>query len=416
MNILLVGGGGREHALGWKLAASSRVSRLISLPGNPGLARLGPVIGNVAANAAPAVANEAMSQAADLVVIGPEAPLAAGVVDELVRKGIPVWGPNQAAARLESSKTFAKQVMDQAGVATAAWARFDEARSALTHLDARPGPYVIKADGLAAGKGVLVTSERAEAAAWVTRCLSGGFGTAGATIVIEDFLDGPEVSVFALCAGTQVVPLEPARDYKRLLDHDRGPNTGGMGAFSPVADLPHGLIDEVVATVFAPVLRQMAERGDPYTGFLYAGLVLTSSGPKVLEFNCRLGDPETQVVLPRLKTDLVDLIEAGLAERLTSVTARWSDRAAVNVVLAAAGYPDDPRRGDSIEVPPESEDQLLFHAGTALDGGDLVTAGGRVLNAVGLGASLAQARGAAYELADRIRFTGKQYRRDIAAS
>ncbi|HEY7564578.1 MAG TPA: phosphoribosylamine--glycine ligase [Acidimicrobiia bacterium] len=414
MKVLLVGGGGREHALGWKLVRSERVSRLISLPGNPGLAQLGAVVDDVDPMATVAVAEVAVREGVDLVVVGPEAPLAAGLVDELVRSKIPTWGPNRAAARLESSKTFAKQVMDQAEVPTADWAGFTDPAPALSYLDALPGPYVVKADGLAAGKGVLVSTDRAEAKAWVMKCLEGGFGTAGTTIVIEDHLAGPEVSVFAMCAGTDVIPLEPARDYKRLGDGDQGPNTGGMGAFSPVTDLPVDLVSDVVGTVFRPVLSHMAAQGSPYTGFLYAGLVLTGSGPKVLEFNCRLGDPETQVVLPRLETDLVDLIEAGLDGDLSSVAVGWSDRVTVNVVVAAAGYPDDPRRGDLIELPAVAENQILFHAGTSIMNGALVTAGGRVLNAVGLGPSLSDARESAYELADAIGFPGKQYRRDIA--
>lgn len=415
MKILLIGGGGREHALGWKLSQSPRVRTLLSLPGNPGLAQLGPTVEGIEPTSAGAVGEATAGLGVDLVVVGPEAPLAAGVVDVMIRKQIPVWGPTRSAARLETSKAFAKDVMDRAGVATAAWAGFDNEDAAIDYLSSRPGPYVVKADGLAAGKGVLVTEDRNAAVGWVRRCLEGGFGQAGATVVIEEFLDGPEVSVFALCAGTVVTPLEPARDYKRLLDRDRGPNTGGMGAFSPVPDMPEGLVEHTVDRVMKPVLSQMAADGHPYTGFLYAGLVLTDHGPQVLEFNCRLGDPETQVVLPRMDSDLVDLIEAGLDSKLAGIECSWNSDAVVSVVLATTGYPESPRSGDLIKLPQAGERELIFHAGTALVDGRLVTSGGRVVSAVGLGDDLDDARKRAYELADRITFAGKQYRGDIAS-
>lgn len=353
--------------------------------------------------------------AVDLVVVGPEAPLAAGLVDAFARDKIPVWGPNRAAARLESSKQFAKDVMDRAGVATARWEAFTEEAPALAYLRATEAPYVVKADGLAAGKGVLVTADIEAATDWVRRCMGGEFGPSGTTVVIENFLEGPEVSVFALCSGTDVVALEPARDYKRLLTGDEGPNTGGMGAYSPVSDLPPGLIEHAIDKVMKPVLATMATDGSPYTGFLYAGLVLTSDGPQVLEFNCRLGDPETQVVLPRMEADLVDLIEAGVTGSLGTVSCHWSTAAAVNVVLAAPGYPDQRQSGQPVHLPPLDEGELIFHAGTTLEGKRLLTSGGRVLNAVGVGANRDEARRRAYRLADRIRFSGKQYRTDIAS-
>ena len=415
MRILLVGGGGREHAIGWKLRQSSRVDRLMSLPGNPGLAELGAVIEGIDLNNIAGVATMAGQLGVDLVVVGPEAPLAAGLVDALDRDKIPVWGPNRAAARLESSKKFAKEVMDRAGVATARWEAFTAEGPALAFLEANPAPYVVKADGLAAGKGVLVTQDREAAGDWVRRCFGGEFGPAGKTVVIEDYLDGPEVSVFALCAGTDVIGLEPARDYKRLLAGDEGPNTGGMGAFSPVSDLPQGLVEDTIEQVMKPVLATMAADGSPYTGFLYAGLSLTSDGPRVLEFNCRLGDPETQVILPRMDTDLVDLIEAGVSGSLGAMTCDWSELAAVNVVLAARGYPDQRHAGDQIRVPALDEGELVFHAGTTLEGKQLKTSGGRVLSAVGLGRSVEEARRRAYGLADRIKFPGKHYRSDIAS-
>jgi phosphoribosylamine--glycine ligase len=414
MKVLLIGGGGREHALGWKLAQSGQLSKLISLPGNPGLAEIGEVIEGVDPTNAGAVAQVAGQLAVDLCVVGPEGPLAAGVADTLSAARIPVWGPTRAAARLESSKTFAKEIMDRAGVATARWGSFTESGPALAYLAGQTGPFVVKADGLAAGKGVLVTPDREAAAAWVRDCLQGRFG--GSTVLIEEYLEGPEVSVFALCAGTDAVGLEPARDYKRLLDGDQGPNTGGMGSYSPVGDLPVGLVDATIDRVVRPVLATMAEEGSPYTGFLYTGLVLTPSGPQVLEFNCRLGDPESQVVLPRLGTDLIDLIEAGLTGSLTRLALEWSSEAAVNVVLAASGYPDQPRVGDPIRIGNLPDHSLVFHAGTHREGGRLLSAGGRVLNAVGTGPTLEKARQTAYEAVDAIKLPGRQYRQDIAAS
>ena len=410
-----MGGGGREHAIGWKLHQSSRVDRLMSLPGNPGLAELGSVIEGIDLNNVGGVATMAGQLGVDLVVVGPEAPLAAGLVDALDRDRIPVWGPNRAAARLESSKKYAKEVMDRAGVATARWEAFTTEDPALAFLEANPAPYVVKADGLAAGKGVLVTEDRAAAGDWVRRCLGGEFGPAGKTVLIEEYLDGPEVSVFALCAGTDVIGLEPARDYKRLLTGDQGPNTGGMGAFSPVSDLPEGLVDDTIDQVMKPVLATMEAEGSPYTGFLYAGLSLTAGGPKVLEFNCRLGDPETQVILPRMDTDLVDLIEAGVSGSLGAATCDWSGLAAVNVVLAARGYPQQRHAGDSIKLPALDDGELVFHAGTSREGKQLKTSGGRVISAVGLGSSIEEARRRAYGLADRIKFPGKQYRSDVAS-
>jgi phosphoribosylamine--glycine ligase len=390
------------------------LERLISLPGNPGLAELGPVLASADPTNPEAVAETAIRLGADLVVVGPEAPLAAGVVDELDRSGIPVWGPTRAAARLESSKSFAKAIMDRAGVATAAWHRFDEVAPALAHLAGREGPYVVKADGLAAGKGVLVTEDRAEAGEWVRRCLGGGSGSAA--VVIEDYLEGPEVSVFALCAGEGAVALEPARDYKRLLDGDRGPNTGGMGAYSPVTELPPDLVTHTLERVIRPVLEAMAEDGNSYRGFLYAGLVLTAGGPRVLEFNCRLGDPETQVVLPRLSTQLLDLVELGMSGKLETAVVEWKEEAAVNVVIAAPGYPDHPRRGEPVEVGPLPAEVTVFQAGTERRGEQLVSAGGRVLSVVGRGASLAVARENAYRGVEAVDLPGKQFRTDIAAA
>ena len=285
MRVLLVGSGGREHAIGWKLAQSSRVTELVSLPGNPGLAELGPIVEGISPGDVGAVAAMARIHGVDLVVVGPEDPLAAGIADALIRLGIPVFGPTRAAARLESSKTFAKEMMIRAGVPTGAYSRFTEPEEAVAHLESTDGPYVVKADGLAGGKGVLVTDSRSDAVDWARRWIETG------PVVVEEYLEGPEVSVFAVCTESGAIGLEPARDYKRLLDGDAGPNTGGMGSYSPVPDLPEGLVDQTIETVIAPTLEQMQKNGNRFSGFLYAGLVLTEQGPKVLEFNVRLGDP-----------------------------------------------------------------------------------------------------------------------------
>ena len=413
MRILLLGSGGREHAMAWKLAQSPRTESVTSLPGNPGMAQIGPVIDGIDVTDAGAIAMMTKQLGFDLVVIGPEAPMAAGVSDALVEAGVPVFAPSKYAAQLESSKSFAKEIMDRSGVPTAQWWRFTESSEASAHLVSHPGPYVVKADGLAAGKGVLVTEERAAAESWVTDCLDGRFGEAGASVVIEEYLAGPEVSVFAVCDGSGAVMLEPARDYKRLRNGDDGPNTGGMGSYSPVSGLPDDLIAFTKTNVVEPVMRTMAEDGHPFVGFLYTGLVLTDAGPKVLEFNCRLGDPETQVVLPRLENDFLDVIEAALDGRIADTSLTWSDTAAVNVVLAAAGYPDQPRKGDRIKGAGTSE-ALIFHAGTSQEGDTLVTSGGRVLNVVGTGPTVAVARTRAYEAASAINWNGKQFRNDIA--
>jgi phosphoribosylamine--glycine ligase len=414
MRVLLIGSGAREHALGWKLVQSPKVTELMSLPGNPGLAELGPLIEGVDPTDVGAVAALARVHAIDFAVVGPEAPLAAGVVDALSGVGIPAFGPTRAAARLESSKSFAKEIMARAGVPTPdAWT-FDHAAEAEAHLRDHAGPYVVKADGLAGGKGVLVTEDQEAAIDWAHRCLTDDLGGNDPKVVIEEYAAGPELSVFAICDGTRSLLFEPARDYKRIGDGDTGPNTGGMGSYSPV-QLPDDLLERVDSDVIQPVLDTMRSDGAPYVGVLYAGLVLTVDGPKVIEFNCRFGDPETQVVLARLESDLFDVLRAATTGGLEGVDLSWSADSVVNVVLAAHGYPENPRKGDVIAGLADS-DGLVFHAGTVRDGKHLRTAGGRVLSVLGRGPDLTTARAEAYAAAETITFKGKVIRTDIAVS
>lgn len=415
MRVLLLGSGGREHAIGWKLTQSSLITELISCPGNPGLAQLGPTEPDVSPTNPSAVVGLALHRGVDLVVVGPEAPLAAGVADALTEAGVAVFGPTAAAARLESSKSFAKELMTGAGVPTAAYHSFEDHDAAIDHVRTIEGPYVIKADGLAAGKGVLVTDDLEAAEGWIDDCFDGRFGDAGATVVIEEHLDGDEVSTFFICAGGVAVALDPARDYKRLRDGDEGPNTGGMGSYSPVADLDHSYVDWTRSQVVEPTLNALAADGIDYTGFLYVGLILTDSGPKVLEFNCRLGDPETQVLMPRLQTDLLELLHAAAHGALEGADLSWSTRHAVDVVLASPGYPSTPETGLAIIGLENVSEALVFHAGTAVVDGRLVSSGGRVLNVVGLGDTAAEARADAYAGANLVQFRGKQFRLDIAA-
>ncbi|GAA2172797.1 phosphoribosylamine--glycine ligase [Arthrobacter parietis] len=370
---------------------------------------------NIDANDPVAVTGLASRLGSDLVVVGPEAPLAAGVSDALIEAGIPVFGPTKAAAQLEASKAFAKQVMAAAGVPTAMAKVASTAAEAEAALDSFGAPYVVKDDGLAAGKGVVVTSDRAAALEHAQVC----FG-AGGSVVIEEYLDGPEVSLFVLSDGTSVVPLAPAQDFKRIFDNDEGPNTGGMGAYSPLEWVPSGLVDEVIERVALPTIEEMARRGTPFTGVLYCGLALTSRGLRVIEFNARFGDPETQAVLARLKTPLGGVLLAAAKGELDTVdNLNWSSQAAVAVVLASANYPDSPRTGDQIRGLADAaalDGVSVLHAGTALDAnGSVVSAGGRVLAVVGLGKDLEEARNKAYDGVSRLDLEGGQYRTDIAA-
>jgi phosphoribosylamine--glycine ligase len=415
VRVLLLGSGGREHAIGWKLHQSPLITELISCPGNPGLAEIGVIEPGVSPTDSAAVTDLAKRQAVDLVVVGPEAPLAAGISDALLKAGIAVFGPTQKGAMLESSKAFAKEIMSRANVPTADSEAFTDREAALKLLRTSDGPYVVKADGLAAGKGVLVTNDRAGAEAWVNDCFDGRFGDAGQTVVIEEHLEGEEVSTFFICSGGAAVPLDPARDYKRLLNGDKGPNTGGMGSFSPVSEMDNYFVAWAGHHVVEPTLTELAKDGIEYTGFLYVGLMLTSDGPKVLEFNCRLGDPETQVLMPRLDTDLLELLHAAAHGALEGADLSWSPRHAVDVVLAAPGYPEDPDTGLAIIGLDRVSEALVFHAGTAVRDGQLVSTGGRVLNVVGLGDTTVEARADAYAAANLIQFRGKHVRTDIAA-
>ena len=409
MRVLVIGSGGREHALARALASDREVTGLHAAPGNPGIAGIAE-IHDVAPADQRSVTALAAKIGADLVVIGPEAPLVAGVADAVRAAGRACFGPGRDAAMIEGSKSFAKQVMSAAGIPTAAARTCVTGAEVDAALEAFGPPYVVKADGLAAGKGGVVTGDRHKAAAHARAC---------GTVVIEEFLDGPEVSLFALADGTAAVPLLPAQDYKRAHDGDAGPNTGGMGAYAPLPWAPAGLAAEAMATVIRPILDELHRRGTPYTGLLYAGLCLTAGGIRVVEFNARFGDPETQVVLGRLATPLGGLLQATAVGDLASAgPVRWATGAAVTVVIAAEGYPEAPATGDEIDGLDEAEripGAYILHAGTAESGaGRLVSCGGRVLNAVGTGPDLAQARAAAYRAAGKIRMRGAWYRGDIA--
>jgi phosphoribosylamine--glycine ligase len=400
VRVLVVGSGGREHALAWKLGQSPALTELHAAPGNPGIASLAECH-PIRADDAEGVLSLARSLEVDLVVVGPELPLVLGLADALRRFGVPVFGPSAAAARIEGSKSFAKEVMAAAGVPSAA-------RLAI----ARP-PCVVKADGLAAGKGVFVCRTQAEVDD-AMRALSGS----GGDIVVEELLEGPEVSLFAICDGLNARPLVSAQDFKRALDGDEGPNTGGMGAYAPVSAVAPEEAEELVAAVHRPVLVELARRGAPFIGLLYAGLMLTDEGPRVLEFNCRFGDPETQAVVPLLEGDLLEALAAAARGDASGAEVRAAEGAAVTVVLAAEHYPADGDRGSAISGVEDAEEAgaLVFHAGTARQGEQLVTNGGRILAVTGLGSSLEDARAAAYEAAGRISFPGMRYRRDIAAA
>jgi len=404
MKILLVGSGGREHALALGLQADPECSELHVAPGNPGIAEIA-ITHPLAITDNSAIVALAQKIGAELVVIGPEVPLVNGVADELRRVGIATFGPSKVAAQLEGSKTFAKEVMSDAGVPTAKSFTCTTQSEIENALDSFGAPYVVKDDGLAAGKGVVVTRDRAEALNHALACQR---------VVIEEYLDGPEVSLFGISDGHTILAMHPAQDFKRAGDNDAGPNTGGMGAYSPLPWAPSDIIEDTYKQVLAPMIAEMAARGTPFVGLLYAGLALTDHGTRVIEFNARFGDPETQVLIPRLVTPLASLLYKAATGNLGDTQLQWRDESAVTVVLAADGYPNAPKNGASITSIPTIDQVQIFHAGTAMDGNGLVSAGGRVMTVTGIGSDLTEARNRAYRAISQIDLEGSFYRSDIA--
>ncbi len=419
MKILVVGSGGREHALAWRLAQSQRVQRIYVAPGNGGMARE-PDLTSFPTDKIESLAAFVEREEITLTVVGPEAPLAAGIVDLFRQKGLKIFGPSKAAAQLESSKDFAKAFMVRHNIPTARYQTFTDLAAAHAYVDAQGAPIVIKADGLAAGKGVVVAMSLAEAHQALDDMLGGqSLGQAGARVVIEEFLQGEEASFIVMVDGRNILPLASSQDHKRLRDGDQGPNTGGMGAYSPAPVVTPAVHAKVLREIIRPTVEGMAADGIPYTGFLYAGLMIDPQGEvKTLEFNCRMGDPETQPIMARLKSDFATAIEAAIDGRLDQIELEWDRRTALGVVLAAANYPATPRSGDVIEGLPErgnpaGSDVLVFHSGTQLVDGKVLTSGGRVLCVTGLGDSVKMAQDVAYEAINKIKFAGMQFRRDI---
>ena len=415
MRVLVIGGGGREHALCWKLAQSPLLESLWCAPGNPGIAQVARCVAIEAADKAAVVAF-CQREAVDLVVVGPEQPLVDGLVDTLAANGVRAFGPSAAAAQLEGSKGFTKALCAANAIPTARWQRCDTAESARAYAAGQSLPIVIKADGLAAGKGVVIAQTRGEAEAAIDSMFAGRFGGAGASVVIEEFLAGEEVSMFVLTDGVQALPLASAQDHKRVGDGDTGANTGGMGAYSPATVLTPALEARAMHEIIAPTIAAMARAGTPFRGVLYAGLMLTSDGPKLIEYNVRFGDPECQVLMLRLQSDLLPVLTAAASGALGDARLEWRDEAALTVVMAAEGYPEKPRTGTPIEgiAAAEATGALVFHAGTALDsGGELVASGGRVLNITALGRTIAAAAARAYEAIEKIRWHGGFARKDI---
>ncbi|MGO4525240.1 phosphoribosylamine--glycine ligase [Microvirga sp. 2MCAF35] len=415
MNILLIGSGGREHALARSLAASALCDNLLIAPGNPGTAQHGTnLVLDVTDHRA--VIDFCRVTKVDFVVVGPEAPLVAGLVDDLRAAGIKAFGPSKAAAQLEGSKAFTKDLCAEFGIPTAPYRRFTDAETAKAYIRSYGVPIVVKADGLAAGKGVVVATSFEEAEAAIDMMIGGGLGDAGAEVVIEAFLEGEEASFFALCDGTHAIPFGTAQDHKRVFDGDQGPNTGGMGAYSPAAVMTPDLQARAMREIIEPTLAGMKARGTPYTGILYAGLMLTKDGPQLIEYNARLGDPETQVLLPRLKSDLVTALLAACDGVLNSISLQWSDQAALTVVMAAKGYPGAAEKGSEIRGIDKAEalnDVIVFHAGTKQDGDRIVANGGRVLNVTALGRTISGAQAKAYEAVSQIDWPEGFCRKDI---
>jgi phosphoribosylamine--glycine ligase len=415
MNVLLIGSGGREHALAWKLAASPILEALYCAPGNPGIADCAMCF-DLDVDDHAAVVRFCQDKEISLVVVGPEAPLVAGIADDLTEAGIPVFGPSRAAAQLEGSKGFTKDLCDRYGIPTGSYMRFNNAPKAKAYIRVTGAPIVIKADGLAAGKGVTVAHTLEEAFAAVDDCFEGAFGEAGAEVVVEEFLEGEEASFFCLCDGKTALPLTTAQDHKAVGDGDTGPNTGGMGAYSPAPVMTETMIERTMKEIIGPTLAGMADMGMPFTGVLYAGLMITPTGPQLIEYNVRFGDPECQVLMMRLKDDLLLLVKAATDGMLWTTSARWRDEAALCVVMASKGYPGAYEKGSVIRHLAEAgapDDVEIFHAGTALKDGEIVADGGRVLGVTALGRTVAEAHDKAYQAVDVIEWPEGFYRRDI---
>ncbi len=413
MNVLLIGSGGREHALAWKLAASPMLTRLYAAPGNPGIAKHAEIVALDIGDHA-AVAAFCKDKAIDLVVVGPEAPLVAGIADDLRAASLRVFGPSKAAARLEGSKGFTKDLCARFGIPTAAYGRFGDAAQAAAYVRERGAPIVVKADGLAAGKGVTVAMTVDEALAAIASCFDGAFGGAGAEVVVEEFLTGEEASFFCLCDGATALPFGTAQDHKPVGEGDTGPNTGGMGAYSPAPVMTPEIIARTMRAIVEPTLRGMAELGAPFSGVLFAGLMITADGPKLIEYNVRFGDPECQVLMMRLKDDLLVLLSAAADGQLAHISARWRDEAALSVVMAARGYPGTPLRGSVISGLDRVADGIeVFHAGTLEKDGEILANGGRVLNVTATGRNVTEAQARAYSGVDAIDWPEGFCRRDI---
>ncbi|CAD7052994.1 phosphoribosylamine--glycine ligase [Pseudorhizobium endolithicum] len=413
MKVLLIGSGGREHALAWKLAQSPTLTKLFAAPGNPGIAEHAELLPLDVDDHA-AVATFCRDAGIDLVVVGPEAPLVAGLADRLRDAGIATFGPSAAAAQLEGSKGFTKDLCARYGIPTGAYRRFTDAEAAKSYVQEQGAPIVIKADGLAAGKGVTVAMTPGEALAAIDDCFSGTFGSAGAEVVVEAFLDGEEASFFCLCDGKTALPLATAQDHKRVGDADTGPNTGGMGAYSPAPVMTPDMVERTMKEIIEPTIRGMAESGHPFTGVFFAGLMITAKGPELIEYNVRFGDPECQVLMMRLKSDLLVLLHAAATGTLHQVSAQWSQDIALTVVMASKGYPGTYEKETPIgPLPQTSEKEQIFHAGTALKDGRLVATGGRVLNVTATGKTVAEAHSKAYALVDRVPWENGFTRRDI---
>lgn len=416
MNILLLGSGGREHALAWKIAASPLVEKLWCAPGNAGIAREAECVALDVADHA-AVIDFCRRNAVDLVVVGPETPLAAGIVDDLAADGIKAFGPSKQAAQLEGSKGFTKDLCSEFDIPTGAYRRFDNAKDAVAYVRAQGAPIVVKADGLAAGKGVVVAQTLLEAEAAIAMMFEGAFGSAGAEVVIEEFLSGREISFFALCDGETAIPLASAQDHKRVFDHDKGPNTGGMGAYSPTPFVTPEVHDQIMARIILPTVAGMKSRGTPFKGVLYAGVMLTAQGPKLFEYNVRFGDPECQVLMLRMMSDIVPALLASIDGQLRNFDLRWYSDPALTVVMAAKGYPGDYIKGTRIDGLDDAalvEGVEIFHAGTVAKGGAILANGGRVLNVCAMGQTVTEARDRAYQAVDRIKWPEGFCRRDIA--